>query len=103
MPIPPVTHDGNAGTKKKTEEKTHGDLIVTFDIIFPRYLTGAQKEALRAVMNDEDISILEDVIRLAAAGDDKRDFEHEKHWTRWCNPDETCPFDPLARLLYTAE
>ena len=100
MPLPPDAADNVSEEKEQTNNKTHGNLVVTFDIIFPRRLTAAQKDALRTVMDDEDISMLEDVIRLAAAGDDLLDFQNEKPFTRWSNVDETCPNDPLAVLLY---
>ena len=78
--------------EKSQNGTTHGDLIVTFDVKFPRRLTRAQKEALKAVMDDDDIAILEDVILLAASAEDLNDFENERKFTRFSAID-FCPFD----------
>ena len=78
--------------EKSRKGITHGDLIVTFDVKLPRRLTQAQKEALQAVMDDDDIAVLEDVISLAASAEDLNDFENERKYTRYSGID-FCPND----------
>lgn len=95
MPIPPGTIQGD---DKPEENEVYGNLITTFDIVFPRRLTEKQKEALRTVMDEDDISILEDVIRLAAAGEDLHEFENEKVFTTYCKHADECTHEPFAFL-----
>ena len=77
---------------KDEDTPSHGDLIVTFDVKFPRRLTRAQKDALKAVMDEDDIAVLEDVILLAASAEDLNDFENERRFTRFSGLD-FCPMD----------
>ena len=78
--------------QKGEDVPSHGDLIVTFDVKFPRRLTRAQKESLKAVMDEDDIAVLEDVILLAASAEDLNDFENERRYTRFSGLD-FCPMD----------
>ena len=58
--------DPKSGGKK-------GDLHIHFEVKFPTRLTETQREILRAVMDEDDIAVLEDIIKLtAAAGDGAR-------------------------------
>ena len=75
-------------------------MIVNFDVVFPRRLTRRQKEALRSVMDDDDIEVLEDVIRLAKVAEDARDWEVEQLYSLRCRHQvNKCTYDPAAWLF----
>lgn len=81
------------------------DLDVEFSVLFPRRLSMEQRTILRDLMDEEELAILEDVIRLAAARDAERaswlmDDEEVEH-TRDCDVDNPfiCPYDPLVELI----
>ncbi len=61
-----------------------GDLLVHFEVVFPRQLTATQRAALRKVMDEDDVGVLEDVIKLAAATQDARDWEEERKYAWVC-------------------
>ena len=81
------------------EVVARGDLIVNFDVVFPRALTDAQREALRAVMDDDDVGVLEDVIALATATQDAKDYAAERLFSNGCAKDKyVCQYDVLYVL-----
>ena len=87
----------NAGVAD--EVVARGDLIVNFDVVFPRALTDAQREALRAVMDDDDVGVLEDVIALATATQDAKDYAAERLFSNECAKDKyVCKYDVLYVL-----
>ena len=86
--------DNNKDTKEK-----RGNLIVNFDVVFPRILTDAQREALKNVMDEDDVGVLEDVIALAAATQDAKDYKIERLYSNECLRNElVCRYDVLYVL-----
>ena len=87
--------DGSNNNNTTTPNNTkRGDLIVNFDVIFPRELTDAQRKALRKVMDNDDVGVLEDVIALAAATQDAKDWKRERDYTNQCSNDRlVCDYD----------
>ena len=70
--------------------------------MFPRSLTKAQRAALRKVMDEDDVGVLEDVIRLATATQDTKDWAEERKYSRQCpnrkGAETTCTYDQGAWL-----
>jgi DnaJ-class molecular chaperone len=84
-------------------EDERGDLIVNFDVVFPRALTDAQRNALRKVMDDDDVDVLEDVIALAAATEDAKDWNEERKYSFRCHPNKlVCDYNYLEVLRNSA-
>lgn len=81
-------------------QKSHGDLYVMFEVEFPSSLTARQREALRTVMDEDDISIIDAAIQLRKEVQDARDFEVERLHATFCakSPD-ICPLDSVGELL----
>ena len=87
---------GEAGDARK-----NGDVIVEFDVQFPRRLSDRQLGALRdGGMSGTELAMLEKVIRLAAAKDEEGGMdERERAHTRQCALDPLlCAADPLYFL-----
>ena len=71
-----VEHDGVTSNSYKKVYEGHGlpklgstergNLVVEFDVQFPTRLSKAQRKALAVVMDEEELVMLEAVIRLAA-------------------------------------
>ena len=93
LPYPP--EDGDEGERR-------GNLVVDFEVVFPRSLTESQRMALREVMDEDDVDVLEDVIRLATATQDAKDWAEERKYSRQCpnrkGSETTCTFDQGAWL-----
>ena len=53
-----------------------------------RHREQTQREILEEIMDEEDIAILEDVIRLSRAAEDEEDWRIEGALTRVCHFDE---------------
>ena len=91
--------EGGPAKPNASSAAPHGDLVINFKVLFPRRLTRAQRNVLREVMDDSDLNILMDVIRLARAGEDEHNWDTEKQYTRWCHTDEdTCMHDHRATV-----
>lgn len=90
--------------KDDTGSQRRGDLLVNFEVIFPRSLTDAQREALRDVMDQDDIDVLEDVIKLATATQDAKDWSQEKQYSSHCvnrkGAERMCAYDQTAWLRH---
>ena len=77
-------------------EGERGDLVVNFDVVFPRSLSDAQRQALCKVMDDDDVDVLEDVIALAAASEDAKDWHQERRHSNVCHPNQNvCSYNEL--------
>ena len=71
-------------------------MVVNFDVVFPRSLSEAQRQALRKVMDDDDVDVLEDVIALAAASEDAKDWHKERRHSNVCHPNQNvCSYNEL--------
>ena len=79
--------------KKVGANETRGDLVVEFDVVYPTMMTAAQREALRTVMDEDDIDVLEDVIELATATQSAKDWQVEKSFSCMSNSRSHCTFD----------
>ena len=75
-----------------------------FEVIFPRSLTDTQREALRQVMDEDDVEVLEDVIRLATATQDAKDWAEERVYSWQCSnrkgSEHACAYDERTWLMY---
>ena len=93
LPYPP--EDGGGRERR-------GNLVVNFEVVFPRSLTESQRTVLRRVMDLDDVEVLEDVIRLATATQDAKDWAKEKQYSWQCpnrkGAENTCAYDQGAWL-----
>ena len=91
-------------------DEARGDVVVEFDIVFPRRLGAEERRRLSedrgggegALMDDAEIAMLEKVVRLAASADEEyQPTAVELAATRQCDAVDPlrCLLDPLEPLL----
>jgi hypothetical protein len=61
MPSGPTMIDGMV-LKVSDNDLTYGDLVVDFDVVFPKKISSKQRKLLETIMDEDDIVVLERVL-----------------------------------------
>jgi DnaJ-class molecular chaperone len=91
-------YEGHGLPKMGSAER--GNLVVEFDVQFPTRLSNTQRKALAVVMDDDELVMLEAVIRLAAIKDQVPMAPAEHVWGSSCSVDPSvCEQHALANIF----
>ncbi len=76
----------------------YGDLLIHFEVIFPKKLSPRQRRILETIMDEEDLVILENVIRLQNGGKEDMDIENAYSRSMCHTIPNTCMYFPEVEI-----
>lgn len=89
--------------------KARGDFRIRYRVRFPRRLSRSQRAALAGILDETELEVLEEVIRLQTAAEaeavGRHMPEHETFHARACNPWDPfiCTLEPVWEYRWVAE